>query len=147
MSIRSPYPVLATGLSTGSEKFDPKTGTLAYTFKQEIPIPSYLLALASGDIAAAAIGPRSTVHTGPEELCKCKYELEGDTERFIKIAEGIVFPYTWTTYNVLILPPSFPYGGMEVSEQHDIPGGVWLTVWRGVESEYHFRDPDDHLRR
>lgn len=113
MSIRSPYPVLATGLPTGSESFDPATGTLAYTFKQDIPIPAYLLALASGDIAAAAIGPRSTVYTGPEELCKCKYELEGSTEKFINIAEGIVFPYTWTTYNVLILPPSFPYGGME----------------------------------
>ncbi|TGZ83910.1 leukotriene A-4 hydrol [Ascodesmis nigricans] len=113
MSIRSKYPVLATGLPTGSKAFDGRTETLEYTFQQDIPLPSYLLALASGDIAAAAIGPRSMVYSGPEELLKCKTELEDDVEKFIRIAENIVFPYPWTTYNVLILPASFPYGGME----------------------------------
>lgn len=53
------------------------------------------------------------VYTGPEELLKCKAELEDDTEKFIQIAEKLVYQYPWTTYNVLILPPSFPYGGME----------------------------------
>lgn len=92
MSVRSKYPVLATGLPTGSKSYDSKTGTLAYTFQQDIPIPSYLLALASGDIAAAAIGPRSMVYSSPEELVRCKTELEGDVEKFIEIAEKIVFP-------------------------------------------------------
>jgi aminopeptidase N len=78
-------------------------------------MPSYLFALASGDIACASIGPRSTVWTGPEELRASQWEFEQDTEAYIQSAEKIVYPYAWTTYNVLVLPPSFPYGGMEVS--------------------------------
>ncbi|KAI5814461.1 peptidase family M1-domain-containing protein [Pyronema omphalodes] len=111
ISIRSPYTVVASGLPRGAEEFS--AGTLAYKFHQSIPIPSYLFAVASGDIAAASVGPRSMVYSGPEELLKCKKELEGDVEKFIEIAEKLIYPYPWTTYNVLILPPSFPYGGME----------------------------------
>lgn len=117
-NIRSPLPVLASGLPTGAKDFehgkDGESGTLLYTFNQPIPMPSYLFALASGDLASASIGPRSTVWTGPEELSGAKWELEEGTERFIEVAEKIVYPYAWTTYNVLVLPGSFPYGGMEV---------------------------------
>ncbi|KAF2091470.1 putative leukotriene A-4 hydrolase like protein [Saccharata proteae CBS 121410] len=116
-NIRSPLPVLASGLPTGAKEFragkDGNPGTLLYTFQQDIPIPSYLFALASGDLASASIGPRSTVWTGPEELGGCKWEMEGDMEKFLEAAEKIVYEYAWTTYNVLVLPNSFPYGGME----------------------------------
>ncbi|KAL8722034.1 MAG: hypothetical protein Q9225_001410 [Loekoesia sp. 1 TL-2023] len=117
-SIRSPLPVIASGLPTGIHDPQPNSNgplgrTFLYTFRQDIPIPSYLFALASGDIATAPIGPRSTVATGPEELEASKWELEADTEHFIQIAEKLVYPYAWQTYNVLVLPPSFPYGGME----------------------------------
>lgn len=88
-------------------------GDSVYTFEQQIPIPSYLVAIASGDLKSAEIGPRSLVYTEPSKLDACKYEFEADTERFIQTAEKIVFPYEWKTYNVLVLPPSFPYGGME----------------------------------
>lgn len=115
--IRSPLPVIASGLSTGATNFehgvDGESGTLLYSFYQEIPMPSYLFAIASGDIATASIGPRSLVSTGPEELSDAKWELEKDTEKFIEVAEKLIFPYQWTQYNVLVLPPSFPYGGME----------------------------------
>nr|POE54493.1 leukotriene a-4 hydrolase like [Quercus suber] len=115
--IRSRLPVLASGLPTGTKDFQPgkggKPGTLLYTFHQSVPIPSYLFALASGDLASASIGPRSTVWTGPEELTAAQWEFEDDTEAYIQAAEKIVYPYAWTTYNVLVLPPSFPYGGME----------------------------------
>ncbi|KAI4206314.1 MAG: hypothetical protein LQ346_001139 [Caloplaca aetnensis] len=116
-NIRSPLPVIASGLSTGlsdsraSSKGVP--GTSLYRFTQSIPIPSYLFALASGDIATAPIGPRSAVATGPEELDASRWELEADTEHFIQVAEKLVYDYAWTAYNVLVLPPSFPYGGME----------------------------------
>ena len=114
--IRSPLPVLASGLPAGASDFVPgekdEPGTLLYTFQQDIPIPSYLFAVASGDIACASIGPRSTVWTGPEELLACQWEFEADTEKYIRTAEKLVYPYAWTTYNVLVLPPSFPYGGM-----------------------------------
>ena len=114
--IRSPLPVLASGLPRGSSDFkhgeDGESGTLLYSFEQEIPMPSYLFAIASGDIATASIGPRSLVSTGPEELSDAKWELEADTEKFIQVTEKLIFPYQWTQYNVLVLPPSFPYGGM-----------------------------------
>ncbi|KAL5388142.1 hypothetical protein DPSP01_003132 [Paraphaeosphaeria sporulosa] len=116
--LRSPLPVLASGLPTGSHQYeagkDDKAGTLLYTFEQRVPIPSYLFAVASGDIAAASIGPRSLINTGPEELLECQRELEGEMEPFMKAIHSIVkVPYQWTQYNCLILPPSFPYGGME----------------------------------
>ncbi|KAL8943510.1 MAG: hypothetical protein Q9216_001045 [Gyalolechia sp. 2 TL-2023] len=114
-NIRSPLPVIASGIATGIKDAQPGPNgeTSLYTFKQDIPIPSYLFAIASGDIATAPIGPRSTVATGPEELAASKWELEADTEHFIQTAEKLVYPYAWHTYNVLVLPPSFPYGGME----------------------------------
>lgn len=116
-NLRSHLTVLASGLPTGARDFKPgengKPGTLLYTFHQAIPMPSYLFAIASGDLSSASIGPRSTVWTGPEELTASQWEFENDTEPYIQAAEKIVYPYAWTTYNVLVLPPSFPYGGME----------------------------------
>jgi leukotriene-A4 hydrolase len=110
--IRSQLPVIASGLPRGTSSFvhgtDGEPGTLLYSFYQEIPIPSYLFALASGDLATASIGPRSHVITGPEELLDAKWEFEADMEGFIKVAEKLVYPYQWTLYNVLVLPPSFP---------------------------------------
>ncbi|KAL5606477.1 hypothetical protein BROUX41_002884 [Berkeleyomyces rouxiae] len=110
--IKSALPVVASGIFRSADKLD-QSGLTQYTFEQPVPIPSYLFALASGDIKSAPIGPRSKVTTGPEELEKSKWELENDMEKFIEIAEKIVFPYQWGEYNVLVLPPSFPYGGME----------------------------------
>lgn len=115
--IRSPLPVLASGLPHGIDSYKPgaagQPGTLLYSFEQRVPIPSYLFAIASGDIASAQVGPRSQVFTGPEELTACQWEFEKDTERYIEIAEKLVYPYAWNSYNILVLPPSFPYGGME----------------------------------
>lgn len=102
---------MASGIATGEK--DLGNGSKLYSYVQEIPIPSYLFALASGDIEQASIGPRSVVATGPKELQAAKWELEESTEKFIQTIEKIVFPYQWETYNVLVLPPSFPYGGME----------------------------------
>jgi leukotriene-A4 hydrolase len=65
------------------------------------------------DIADAPIGPRSTLYTEPSFLNECQYEFSADTESFISIAEKLVLPYEWSTYDVLVLPKSFPYGGME----------------------------------
>lgn len=115
--IRSQLPVVASGLPNGTSDYQPgdngNPGTLLYSFYQKIPIPTYLFAVAAGDIATGSIGPRSLVSTGPDELSAAKWELEEDTEHFIQVAENLIFPYPWTQYNVLVLPPSFPYGGME----------------------------------
>ncbi|RDA93652.1 hypothetical protein CP533_4865 [Ophiocordyceps camponoti-saundersi (nom. inval.)] len=110
--LTSILPVVASGVAVSPGAASPGVETV-YHFEQKVPIPSYLFALASGDIATAPIGPRSLVATGPNELADCKWELEQDMEKFMDVAEKLVFPYKWGQYNVLVLPPSFPYGGME----------------------------------
>ncbi|KAH6697187.1 leukotriene A-4 hydrolase/aminopeptidase [Plectosphaerella plurivora] len=109
--IQSPLPVIASGVKTEDTE-EKKGADTVYRFEQKVPIPAYLFALASGDIAMAPIGPRSFVATGPEELEACRWELE-DVEKFIEVADKLLFPYQWGQYNVLVLPASFPYGGME----------------------------------
>lgn len=110
--LRSPHVVVASGVpvpaSTESDGEDK-----VYKFHQKVPIPSYLFAVASGDIVSAKIGRCSSVATGPNELKASQWELEDDMDKFLDAAEKIVFPYQWGEYNVLVLPPSFPYGGME----------------------------------
>lgn len=107
IEIESEHPVVASGLPIkGSE-------VGKFVFRQKVPIPAYLFALAGGDLDSAPIGPRSDVYSEPCDLHKCQYEFEADTEKFINAAENIVFPYEWEKYDVLVLPPSFPYGGME----------------------------------
>ncbi|GKZ28042.1 hypothetical protein AbraCBS73388_009423, partial [Aspergillus brasiliensis] len=113
-NISSPLPVIASGLPVRDALgMSTSEGKTLYQFHQRVPIPSYLFALASGDISEAAIGPRSVVATSPDKVQECQWELEADTEKFIGAIEKIVYPYAWGEYNVLILPPSFPYGGME----------------------------------
>lgn len=108
--ITSPHVVVASGVASGEPEVKEGDDRL-YSFDQNVPIPAYLFALASGDIATAPIGPRSLVATGPGELKSCQWEFERDMEKFMEAAEKIVFPYQWGQYNVLVLPPSFPYGG------------------------------------
>ena len=69
--------------------------------------------LPAGALERAQIGPRSYVWAEKEIIEAARYELE-ETEKFLATGiEVVSFPYVWTTYDVLILPPSFPYGGME----------------------------------
>jgi leukotriene-A4 hydrolase len=113
-NITSPLPVIASGLPDQSNPAESRSSAARmYKFHQPVPIPSYLFALASGEIAAAPIGPRSTVASDPLSLASCTWELSASTESFIRAAESLIYPYAWHQYNVLVLPPSFPYGGME----------------------------------
>ena len=83
-TIKSPLPVIASGISAKENPMAPSTdgSSQIYKFHQKVPIPSYLFAIASGDISTAKVGPRSTVATGPNELKDCKWELEEDTRKF-----------------------------------------------------------------
>ncbi len=83
-----------------------------YTFEMPQPIPSYLLALAVGDLEFREIGPRSGVYAEPAVVEKAAWEL-ADTEKMMAAAERLYGPYRWGRYDLLILPPSFPFGGME----------------------------------
>lgn len=86
--------------------------SLKFSFKQPVPMPSYLVALGVGNLSAVEIGPRTTVYAEPEVVADAAWEF-ADTEQFIVAAEKIVGPYVWGRYDLLMLPPSFPYGGME----------------------------------
>lgn len=83
-----------------------------FSFNQKIPIPSYLLALAVGNLKGIQVGPRSTVWSEPQVVEAAAWEFQ-DTEEFIKIGEELLTPYVWGVYDLLLLPASFPYGGME----------------------------------
>jgi len=83
-----------------------------FRFDQPHPIPSYLLAIGAGDIAVKETGPRSAVYAEPSVVAKAAHEFE-DTEKLIATTEQLYGPYAWGRYDILVLPPSFPFGGME----------------------------------
>ncbi len=83
-----------------------------YTFKMPQKIPSYLLAIAAGDLVFEPISQRSGVWAEPG-MAKQAAEEFADTEKMIQTAEQLYGPYRWDRYDILVLPPSFPYGGME----------------------------------
>jgi leukotriene-A4 hydrolase len=78
----------------------------------ENPIPPYLFAFAVGALASAELGPRSRVWTEPALLDRAAWEF-GEVDRMLTQAETLLGPYVWGRFDVLVLPPSFPYGGME----------------------------------
>lgn len=83
-----------------------------YRFHMPQPVPSYLVAIAAGDLEFRDLGPRSGVWAEPAVLERAAWEL-ADTEKMIAAAEQLYGPYRWGRYDVLILPPAFPFGGME----------------------------------
>jgi len=91
---------------------DASAGTGEFHFEMDKPIPSYLLAIAVGDITAKSTGPRTAVYAEPSMVEKAAKEFE-DTEKMIATTEKLYGDYRWGRYDILVLPPSFPFGGME----------------------------------
>ncbi len=89
-----------------------KSSDGSYNFEMSQPIPAYLLALAVGNIEFQSLGKNCGVYAEPEILKEAAYEF-ADTEEMIKKAESLYGTYPWERYDILVLPPSFPYGGME----------------------------------
>lgn len=83
-----------------------------YRFEMRQPVPAYLIALAVGDLSFKSLGRRTGVYAEPSVVERAARELE-DTERMVAVTERLVGPYRWERYDLLILPPSFPFGGME----------------------------------
>ncbi len=88
----------------------PLDGDYRFTMKQAIP--SYLLALSVGELDVRSTGPRTAVFAEPAVVAKAAKEFE-DTEAMIEAAEKLYGPYRWERYDILVLPASFPFGGME----------------------------------
>ncbi len=92
---------------------DPQGGkTLEYSFLMPQAIPSYLIALAVGDLTFGELGPRSGVYAEPGVVKRAVAEFQ-DVEQMIASAEALFGAYRWERYDILVLPPSFPFGGME----------------------------------
>ncbi|MGK4567916.1 M1 family aminopeptidase/hydrolase [Flavobacterium sp. 3HN19-14] len=89
-----------------------KNDTGIYTFKQSKAIPSYLMAIAVGDMQFKAIDSRTGVYAEPSMVEKSAWEF-AELGKMVNAAEKLYGPYRWGRYDVLVLPPSFPYGGME----------------------------------
>ncbi|MGZ8310765.1 MAG: M1 family metallopeptidase [Allosphingosinicella sp.] len=87
-------------------------GRRAFRFRMDRPVAPYLIAIAAGDLAFRALGPRTGVWTEPAMLDAAARELV-DTERMMDAAEALYGPYRWGRYDMIVLPPAFPYGGME----------------------------------
>jgi leukotriene-A4 hydrolase len=83
-----------------------------YEFHQPKPIPSYLMAIAVGDVEFRNLGRNTGVYAEPGMIDACAWEFE-DMQSMVDSAEGLYGPYAWGRYDVLVLPPSFPFGGME----------------------------------
>jgi leukotriene A-4 hydrolase/aminopeptidase len=84
----------------------------SYQFRMDLPVPAYLIALAAGNISFKALSDRTGVYAEPEMLERAAYELV-DMEKMLQTASSLYGPYQWGRYDVIVLPPSFPFGGME----------------------------------
>jgi leukotriene-A4 hydrolase len=83
-----------------------------FRFEMDRPIPPYLIALAVGDLEFRPLGPRTGVWAEPAVVDDAAYEF-AELEDMLEAAEALYGPYRWGRYDVLVLPPSFPFGGME----------------------------------
>ncbi|MEO8307721.1 MAG: M1 family metallopeptidase [Pseudomonadota bacterium] len=86
--------------------------TRVWRFNMEHPVAPYLMAIVIGDLKFQSLGKRTGVYTEPSMLPAAAAEFV-DVEKMIEAAEALYGPYRWGRYDLLVLPPSFPYGGME----------------------------------
>ncbi|MBF9255558.1 M1 family metallopeptidase [Pontibacter sp. 172403-2] len=89
-----------------------KNGEGVYIFRMQQPIPSYLMALAVGDLVFRPLGPQTGIYAEPATIDAAAYEF-AEMGKMLIAAEKLYGRYRWERYDLLVLPPSFPFGGME----------------------------------
>jgi leukotriene A-4 hydrolase/aminopeptidase len=107
--VRTPKGLLAV-MSAANDPHDPRTGE--HHFEMNLPVPPYLIALAVGDLEFRPVGPRTGVYAERGVVERAAEEFS-DLEKMVRSVEELYGPYRWGRYDVLVLPPSFPFGGME----------------------------------
>jgi leukotriene-A4 hydrolase len=107
--IRTP-PALRALMSAAADPRPAPAGEHRFVMPQ--PVPAYLVALAVGDLEFRALGPRTGVYAEPAALADAAHEF-ASLETLVATAERLAGPYRWERYDLLIMPPSFPFGGME----------------------------------
>lgn len=110
--VPAPLKAVMSGEALTPEGEPAGEGRRAFKFRMDKPVAPYLIALAAGDIAFQSLGPRTGVWAEPVTLKAAANEL-GDTEKMVDAAEALYGPYRWGRYDMIVLPPSFPFGGME----------------------------------
>jgi leukotriene-A4 hydrolase len=108
--VRTPKNLLAVMSAEGNSQTNARNGD--YRFKMTKAIPPYLIAIAVGDLQFKSLGTRTGVYSEPSMIEKSAFELS-DTEKMVEATEKIYGKYAWGRYDLLVLPPSFPFGGME----------------------------------
>jgi leukotriene-A4 hydrolase len=111
-TIRVPAGMTAVMSAPRPEQPITEGGEGVFNFRMDHPVASYMIALAVGDLAFRPLGPRTGVWAEPATLPAAAAEFS-DTEKMVSAAEHLYGPYRWGRYDVLVLPPSFPFGGME----------------------------------
>ena len=107
--VQVPYGLLAVMSASNPQEVNPDG---RYSFAMEQPIPPYLLALAVGKLEFAPISERTGVYAEPSVVEDAVYEF-ADLDDMLAAAENLYGPYLWDRYDIIVLPPSFPFGGME----------------------------------
>jgi len=108
-TIRTPKALVAV---MAAEMTPGQAGSGVFTFRMPQAIPSYLIALAIGDLTFTPMSGRTGIWAEPSVVATAAREFE-DTEKMIAATEALYGPYRWGRYDLLVLPPSFPFGGME----------------------------------
>eukprot|EP00741_Cyanophora_paradoxa_P010699 tig00020538_g10341.t1 len=115
IQIRCPLPLVA--VCSGECEAAPQyhsDGTVTYAYRQRNPIAAYLIAIACGALANEAISARCRVYAEEAVIAEAVHEFRAETEAYIKAGEEVTgVPYEWGRYDMVVLPGSFPYGGME----------------------------------
>lgn len=107
--VKVPVGLMAVMSATNPQEHSPEG---VYTFRQEQAIPAYLIALAVGDIVFKSVDDRTGVYAERSVVEKAAWEF-ADMGKMLETAEQLYGPYRWGRYDVIVLPPSFPFGGME----------------------------------
>lgn len=107
--VQVPVEMLALMSATNPQE---RNATGEYHFRMDQPIPAYLMALAVGDLQFTPLSARTGIYAEPVTLPTATSEFE-DLEKMVATAEDLYGPYRWERYDLLVLPPSFPFGGME----------------------------------
>lgn len=112
VSVPKDLVAVMSAVRDGHEQDPQDSERIVYRFRQTVAMPSYLIAIVVGALESREIGPRSRVWSETELVEKAAFEFS-ETEQMLQTAEQLAGPYVWGQYDILVLPPSFPYGGME----------------------------------
>ncbi len=111
-AITVPKPLRAVMSAAGEGEYDAGEGWTTWRFCMPQPIPTYLIALAVGHLESRDLDPRSRVYAEPQTVEAAAWEF-AEVGSMLRSAETLFGPYEWDRFDLLVMPPAFPYGGME----------------------------------